>query len=540
YLQGQVPISTASSYAPVVQACPTDQPLIRLAGAAVSSNQSLSTGEINFRNGRRNFTSSNWKEFFTTGPGSKTNYQSTSLLSNENNDWPILGLAHSGGGERAALYAAGVVKALDARTTESPVRGILQLATYQSGLSGGSWTVMSLATNDFSTVDQMVTGWQLEKDLLNPGLKISENFRYYSNVLRDKKLKEDSNFKTSITDIWGRALSHYFLPGSTNENFFEGSSKTSHGAGILFSALTESRGFTEFQSPYPIIVSNNQGPISSNKNESQLPIQGKTVIPLSNTVYEFTPLEFGSFDPSLSAFTPTKYLGTRLNSGKPVDTSPTACVTAFDQASFIMATSASLFNEILPETVGAIQDFGFSQLLNKIVSIVNNNEKVKSATIADYPNPFKGVNGPSGFESSTVNDLGLADGSENGENIPLNPLLAPARSLDVIIAADASADTVSSDQHGANWPNGASMVNTFIRVTQVLPKGSASFPEVPLDPKEWISKGFNTRPTFFGCNALTTEGNGGLPLVIYIPNTPLPQSEFNTNTSTFKLQVSIN
>uniref|UniRef100_A0A0S1MJI2 Lysophospholipase n=1 Tax=Phakopsora pachyrhizi TaxID=170000 RepID=A0A0S1MJI2_PHAPC len=112
--------------------------------------------------------------------------------------------------------------------------------------------------------------------------------------------------------------------------------------------------------------------------------------------------------------------------------------------------------------------------------------------------------------------------------------------MEVIIAADASADTISSDPRGANWPNGASMINTFIKVTQVLPKGSASFPEVPLDPKEWIAKGFNTRPTFFGCNALTTEGNGGVPLVIYIPNTPLPQFEFKTNTSTFKLRYSQN
>jgi lysophospholipase len=30
---------------------------------------------------------------------------------------------------------------------------------------------------------------------------------------------------------------------------------------------------------------------------------------------------------------------------------------------------------------------------------------------------------------------------ENGENIPFNPLLAPARNVDVIMALDASADT---------------------------------------------------------------------------------------------------
>jgi lysophospholipase len=44
----------------------------------------------------------------------------------------------------------------------------------------------------------------------------------------------------------------------------------------------------------------------------------------------------GSWDPTLSAFTPTQYLGSRNNS---------VCVTGFDQASFIEATSSGLFEE---------------------------------------------------------------------------------------------------------------------------------------------------------------------------------------------------
>jgi lysophospholipase len=46
--------------------------------------------------------------------------------------------------------------------------------------------------------------------------------------------------------------------------------------------------------------------------------------------------EMGSYDPMLSAFTPTKYLGT---------TNSTSCVTGYDQAAFVTGTSSELFNE---------------------------------------------------------------------------------------------------------------------------------------------------------------------------------------------------
>jgi hypothetical protein len=33
------------------------------------------------------------------------------------------------------------------------------------------------------------------------------------------------------------------------------------------------------------------------------------------------------------------------------------------------------------------------------------------------------------------------------------------------------------------------MINTFLRVTKVLPAGTANFPPVPLDPKIWEQRG---------------------------------------------------
>ncbi|KAI8855236.1 acyl transferase/acyl hydrolase/lysophospholipase [Chytridium lagenaria] len=65
---------------------------------------------------------------------------------------PRVALAFSGGGSRALLVGAGVIKALDERTG-----GILQLSTYISGLSGGSFLIGSLFTTNFETTTTSTT-----------------------------------------------------------------------------------------------------------------------------------------------------------------------------------------------------------------------------------------------------------------------------------------------------------------------------------------------------------------------------------------------
>jgi hypothetical protein len=50
----------------------------------------------------------------------------------------------------------------------------------------------------------------------------------------------------------------------------------------------------------------------------------------------------GSWDPSLSSFADMKYVGTNFSSGVPINMSN--CVNGFDQADFIIGTSANVFN----------------------------------------------------------------------------------------------------------------------------------------------------------------------------------------------------
>ncbi|KAH9814677.1 lysophospholipase [Melampsora americana] len=529
FAASQVITATAASYAPTFTQCPTNTPLLRLAGSAAFSNQTLCDEEISYRQGRNALTAPLWQSFYTTGPGQQTGY--ASIFDQDSFEYPTLALAHSGGGLRAALYGAGVLQAMDSRTSDSPIAGVSQLAMYQAGLSGGSWLTLSSAMNGYPEMKQLVPGWLLSRDLFLPGgANPINNARYLDALFDDVELKKEAGFEVSITDLWARALSHHFMPGTTADNFYNSSSPTANGAGILFSALKDSPDFKAFKNPYPIIVSNQQPPPGSDA-----PTQGN-IVPLSTTVFETTVHEFGSFDPYLSAHIPTQYMGTALDSGKP---SKGTCTTGFDQGSFVIGTSSSLFNAISGTIVGSIvgklssSHLGLIKLLG---SRLANKPDLSGVDTAHYPNPFKGVNGPAGFDQSTSDNLDLVDGGENGENIPINPLLA--RGVDIILAADGSADTDESSPIGAHWPNGTALIATFTRVTSVLPQGSASFPPIPTDPQEWMDNGYSTRPTFFGCNSPSHTGNGAYPLVVYLPNSPLPLSTTSsfTNTSTFKLR----
>jgi Lysophospholipase catalytic domain len=66
------------------------------------------------------------------------------------------------------------------------------------------------------------------------------------------------------------------------------------------------------------------------------------VCDLTPLVIQITPMEWGSWDPQLSAMMNMSYAGTHLTNGQPDN--DTACVTGFDDTGFMMGTSASLFN----------------------------------------------------------------------------------------------------------------------------------------------------------------------------------------------------
>ena len=146
--------------------------------------------------------------------------------------------------------------------------------------------------------------------------------------------------------------------------------------------------------------------------------------------------------------------------------------------------------------------------------------------IASYdPNPFYKYNEHSSpYAAQKL--LDVVDGGEDGQNVPLHPLIQPERHVDVIFAVDSSADT---DYY---WPNGTSLVATYERSlnSSGIANGTA-FPAVP-DQNTFINLGLSTRPSFFGCDS--SNQTGPTPIVVYIPNAPY---SYHSNISTFQLST---
>ena len=135
---------------------------------------------------------------------------------------------------------------------------------------------------------------------------------------------------TSLTDPWARMISYHFLNYTDRDNFF--TNDTGHGAGQPWSRIPEIPSFQRALPPFPLIMADSR---PGNDNAT-------TVLPPEATVYEITPAEFGSWDPGLSAMMNISYVGTHLDNGVPPNS--TGCVRGFDEAGFMMGTSASLFN----------------------------------------------------------------------------------------------------------------------------------------------------------------------------------------------------
>jgi len=158
---------------------------------------------------------------------------------------------------------------------------------------------------------------------------------------------------------------------------------------------------------------------------------------------------------------------------------PSACVTGFDQASFIMGTSSSFFNvchifqgflrtrpDLLWQAVLDVSDgnFGFNadsgeeDGMNFLFNQLSSHTQSDAQNAANWPNvrtirtiiwihiptdsylqPFKGVN-PETFEDSSSDWLELLDGGSNFEKTPLSSLLVKSRGLNVVVVVDGSAD----------------------------------------------------------------------------------------------------
>jgi lysophospholipase len=285
-----------------------------------------------------------------------------------------------------------------------------------------------------------------------------------------------------------------------------------------FSSIADDQEFSSGNAPMPILVADERAP-------------GDLIISLNATNFEFNPFEMGSFDPTTFGFAPLKYIGSNFSEGSLAQDQ--GCVAGFDNLGFVMGTSSSLFNQIFL-ALNTVQ--GIPEILVNLVSSILQGIGQESNDIADYsPNPFFHYHNETN-PSADRKRLTLVDGGEDGQNIPFNPVIQPARHVDVVFAIDSSGDTVEEDDPSQNWPNGTSLVATYARASGTI-MNRTSFPYIP-GQDTFVALGMNSRPAFFGCDSRNvTEGDNIPPLVVYLPNAPYV---FWSNTSTFaKLDYTI-
>lgn len=181
-------------------------------------------------------------------------------------------------------------------------------------------------------------------------------------------------------------------------------------------------------------------------------------------------------------------------------------------SSFVMGTSATLFNGAFLELNGT--DSG---LLTNLITAFLADLGEDQADISRIPNTFSNYNsGENPIYNLTY--ITLVDAGETNQNIPLEPLLVPTRDVDAIVAFDSSYDT------DYIWPNGTALRTTYERAKVLAEHENTRvlMPEVP-SMNGFVNGGYNSTPTFFGCNDTTT------PLIIYVPSYPW---SFAANTST--------
>ncbi|SPO22647.1 probable lysophospholipase (lpl) [Ustilago trichophora] len=499
--------SPSGSFAPANMACPnrTSQQgpgLIRPA-----SRKQLSTAEADYISRRRSGTQSDWATWLSNSaklgsnlPGGASNYTSST------DRVPRLGFALSGGGLRAMLVGSATLQGFDGRNQTANQRGtggLLQLAEYVAGLSGGSWATASLAMSNWATTQSLKDNiWDLESNLIVPeDGKVS----FYASILAAVAGKRTEGYQTSLTDYFGLSIADKILNSSTYGNKFS----------VQWSDVKNTSKFTDASMPFPIIIADEREP-------------DELIIPRNTTIWEFNPYEFGSWNPNVSAFIPIEILGSSLNNGTSVLPNG-ECVGGYESVAWVTGTSATLFSGLYLQLISSSSDSIIVEALRKIAEAVSD----KQNDVSSVPNPFYGYTGEGNVQVTDLRNITLVDGGLDNENVPLWPLVEPARDLDVIIAIDSSADIT-------NWPNASALYQTSLRA-QYPTYNHYAFPVMP-DTNTVVNRGLNTRPVFYGCspttnitNADSSFNNTKTPLIVYLPNYPYSAL---ANVSTYKLDYS--
>ncbi|KAJ7451275.1 FabD/lysophospholipase-like protein [Mycena galericulata] len=486
---------------PAYGACPSNTIFVRPASEGLSSEEST------WLDSRRPQVVSALQAYLNLAaiPGfNVSTYIST--LSANSSAVPVIGQSFSGGGTRASMSAIGFYQSFDSRYNKSVAAktgGLSQATTYVAGLSGGCQATMTLAINDFTDVQTLVTGGAFNNsEVPNSAYEILE-------------LKAKAGFNLSIADVVGVSEIFYAAKG---------------GPGPTFSSLFSSTTYTNGSVPLPFLIMAEgipQGiPGSNSYNGILFPVNNAT----NQTIYEISPIEFGSWQGRAQAFTPTSLLGTTLNAGVPVNRSE--CVTGWDSSAWVLgaAVSAQADWVIIKDTNNTVGEFSrrkraelaypaneteindqkqaqelgafVTEVLPSILTLLGN-ATIQEVGYGVVHNPFLGyTNSDAGLQEQAT--LALVDAGESGQESPIWPLIQPARKMDFLLVTDSSGSELSS-----GWMNGTNLINT----ASMAIANNVPFPKLP-NVNTFLINNYTLAPVFFGCN------EPEVPLVLFVADAP--------------------
>ncbi|KAJ7039368.1 FabD/lysophospholipase-like protein [Mycena alexandri] len=500
-LGGSVLVSAVSAPTPPVYgACSSNATYVRPA------SEGLSPEESTWLDSRRPQVVSALQFYLTLAaiPGFNVSAYISTLSANSS-AVPVIGQSYSGGGIRATMGGIGFYQSFDSRYNKSVAAktgGLSQATTYVAGLSGGCQATMALAINDFADVQTLVTGGAFNNSAVP---------RSAYDIL---EVKAKAGFNLSVADVLGVDQLFYAAKGVL---------------GPTFSGLFSSAAYTNGSVPLPFLIMAEgipDGLPGSNSYDGILfPVNNAT----NQTIYEISPIEFGSWQGRAKAFLPTAHLGTTLKAGVPVNTSE--CVTGFDSSAWVLGAAESALADwvVIQDTNNTVGEFSrkradlpypaneteiedqkqaqqlgefVKEVLPGILALLGN-VTIQEAGYGLVANPFFGYNqSEAGLQKQAT--LVLVDAGESGQESPIWPLIQPARKMDFLLVSDSSGAELSS-----GWMNGTNLVNT----ASMAIANNVPFPKLP-DINTFLINNYTLAPVFFGCN------EPEVPLVLFVADAP--------------------
>lgn len=317
---------------------------------------------------------------------------------------PRIAICCSGGGIRATVSSAGLLKGLDQE-------GIFDAALYMIGLSGGTWSIAPYQISEYDhfkdfhpiLLDRIVNGFlhKSEKEVL---ADLKTSFPVIAEFLLRKLIFKDI---PNVIDLYGFCLAESLLGDDSSKTFF------------TLGLADQQKNVVHGQRPYPLYTSVN--PYDDGINYGW---------------YTFSPYEVSSDD--LSAGVPVWAFGRAFENGISTNKAPHFplgfCMGLFGSA--LSISFEELYSMMLDKLEPKILFAGLKYLAQ---STTIGETRVFPAEIRNFTYKMKGAP-RTNIDRNTLVDGGL------DFNIPLPPLLNVDRNIDIIIICDASADVLGAPE----------------------------------------------------------------------------------------------